>query len=46
MVVNIQKINNIVSSAPLTLRKKDEGNITEDIMGMFEVEGKHLNKNK
>jgi len=31
---------------PLVLKKKDETNITGDIMGMFEVEGKRSDKNK
>jgi hypothetical protein len=34
------------SDVPLTLMKKDETNITGDIMGMFEVEGKRASKNK
>ena len=31
---------------PLTLRKTDETGVTGDIMGMFDVEGKRLSKNK
>jgi hypothetical protein len=31
---------------PLTLRKKDETSIEGDIMGMFQVEGRRLRKNK
>jgi hypothetical protein len=31
---------------PLTLKKKDETNITGDIMGMFQVEGKKVSENK
>ena len=34
------------NDVPLTLRKKDETSITGDIMGMFEVEGKRISKNK
>lgn len=39
-------IGSMSDDVPLTLRKKDETNITGDIMGMFGVEGKRLNKNK
>ena len=31
---------------PLTLKKIDENSVTGDIMGMFDVEGKRLIKNK
>ena len=34
------------SDVPLTLKKKDETNITGDIMGMFNIEGRRLSKNK
>ena len=34
------------SDVPYTLKKKDETSITGDIMGIFEVEGSRLNKNK